>query len=139
MNDTTRRVTAALLAAGTLALSGAAWATNGYFTHGVGTESKGMAGSGVGSPENLGGIAAATNPALAVFSDEKWQVGFAIFSPMRSYKAEGGIDGQLGAFTLSNGKYDSDNEAFPIPPTSRRTGSCPETDPCRSCSTVAVE
>ena len=38
-----------LSAAGILALSGPALATNGYFTHGVGTESKGMAGSGVGS------------------------------------------------------------------------------------------
>ena len=85
MKPTTSKVTAALLATGLFAFSSAAMATNGYFTHGVGTESKGMAGSGVGSSENLGGIAAATNPALAVFSDEKWQVGFAIFSPMRSY------------------------------------------------------
>ena len=97
-------------------LSGSAMATNGYFTHGVGTESKGMAGTGVGSPTNLGGIAAATNPALAVFSDEKWQVGFAIFSPSRSYTASDSLaQGQGGAFTLSSGEYDSENEAFPIP------------------------
>ena len=115
MKSTTRKVTAALLATGLFAISGAAMATNGYFTHGVGTESKGMAGSGVGSTENLGGIAAATNPALAVFSDEKWQVGFAIFSPSRSYETRGGVGGQLGAFTLQNGEFDSDNEAFPIP------------------------
>jgi long-chain fatty acid transport protein len=115
MKSTTSKVTAALLATGLFAFSSAAMATNGYFTHGVGTESKGMAGSGVGSSENLGGIAAATNPALAVFSDEKWQVGFAIFSPMRSYETRGGVGGQGGAFTLGNGEYDSNNEAFPIP------------------------
>jgi long-chain fatty acid transport protein len=115
MKPTTSKVTAALLATGLFAFSSAAMATNGYFTHGVGTESKGMAGTGVGTSENLGGIAAATNPALAVFSDEKWQVGFAIFSPMRSYSTNGGIDGTLGAFSLSNGSYDSSNEAFPIP------------------------
>jgi len=115
MKPTTSKVTAALLATGLFAFSSAAMATNGYFTHGVGTESKGMAGSGVGSSENLGGIAAATNPALAVFADEKWQVGLAIFSPMRSYSTRGGVDGQGGAFTLSNGDYDSNNEAFPIP------------------------
>ena len=116
MKPTTRKVTAALLATGLFAFSGAAMATNGYFTHGVGTESKGMAGSGVASPENLGGIAAATNPALAVFSDEKWQLGFAVFSPMRSYTASDSvIQGQGGALTLEAGKFDSSNEAFPIP------------------------
>jgi long-chain fatty acid transport protein len=116
MKPTTRKVTAALLATGLFALSSAAMATNGYFTHGVGTESKAMAGTGVGSSENFGGIAAATNPALAVFSDEKWQVGFAVFSPMRSYKASDSvIGGQGGAFTLEAGEFDSKNEAFPIP------------------------
>ena len=87
MKGKMKKVAAALAATGLFALSTTAMATNGYFTHGVGTESKGMGGAGVGSPENLGGIAAATNPALAVFSDEKWQIGFAVFSPMRSYEA----------------------------------------------------
>ena len=110
-----RTVTAALMATGLFAFSSAAMATNGYFTHGVGTESKAMGGSGVGSSENLGAIGVATNPALAVFSDEKWQVGLSIFSPMRSYTTSGGLAGQQGTFSLSNGEYDSANEAFPIP------------------------
>ncbi len=110
------KAAAALLATGLFAFSSTAMATNGYFTHGVGTESKGMAGSGVGSNANMGGIAAATNPALAVFADEKWQVGLSIFSPMRSYTASASFaNGQGGAFTLSPGSYDSENEAFPIP------------------------
>ena len=116
MKRNTRKFTAALLATGLFACSSAALATNGYFTHGVGTESKGMAGSGVASPENLGGIAAATNPALAVFSDERWQFGIAVFSPMRSYTASDSLaNGFGGAFTLEAGKFDSSNEAFPIP------------------------
>jgi long-chain fatty acid transport protein len=110
-----------LVAAGLYAFSAAALATNGYFTHGVGTESKAMAGAGVASVENLGGVASATNPALAVFSDDNWQVGLSIFSPRRSYTADAGLQGQCieafqqCAFSLSAGTYDSKNEAFPIP------------------------
>ena len=116
MRVTARKATAALLATGLFALSSAAMATNGYFTHGVGTESKGMAGSGVASPTDMGGISVATNPALGVFADEKWQVGLAVFSPMRSYEASSSfVNGDFGAFTLSQGKHDSKNEAFPIP------------------------
>lgn len=110
-----RTVTAALMATGLFAFSSAAMATNGYFTHGVGADSKAMGGSGVGSSENMGAIVAATNPALTVFSDENWQLGLSVFSPMRSYKVDGGVQGQFGAFSLSTGEYDSDNEAFPIP------------------------
>ena len=116
MSTTGTKVTAALLATGLFAFSSAAMATNGYFTHGVGTESKAMAGTGVGSSENMGAISAATNPALTVFSDDKWQVGLSIFSPMRSYTASSSLaNGQGGAFTLGAGSYDSKNEAFPIP------------------------
>ena len=116
MKVTARTATAALLATGLFAFSSAAMATNGYFTHGVGTESKAMGGSGVGSSENMGGISVATNPALGVFADEKWQVGLSIFSPMRSYTASDSFaEGTQGAFTLSQGEYDSENEAFPIP------------------------
>jgi long-chain fatty acid transport protein len=116
MSNTARRTAAALLATGFFAFSGAAMATNGYFTHGVGTESKGMGGAGVASPVGNGPIAVATNPALGVFADDKWQVGMAIFSPMRSYTARDSLSGGFGgAFALSAGEYDSDNEVFPIP------------------------
>ena len=116
MKVTARKVSAALLATGLFAFSSAALATNGYFTHGVGTESKGMAGSGVASPDNMGGISVATNPALSVFADDKWQVGLALFSPMRSYSASTSLaQGNFGAFTLSSGEHDSKNEMFPVP------------------------
>jgi len=111
-----RTVASWAVAAILLGVSGTALATNGYFTHGVGTESKGMAGAGVGSSATDGGISVATNPALGVFADNKWQVGLAIFSPMRSYTAsDSPSQGFGGAFTLSSGSYDSKNEAFPIP------------------------
>ena len=115
MTSLKRTAVASLVATGLFALSAPSMATNGYFTHGVGTDSKAMAGTGIGSSENTGAISVASNPALGVFSDEKWQVGISLFSPMRSYKTTGGIGGTMGAFTLSNGEYDSDNEAFPIP------------------------
>ena len=115
MTTMKRIATASVLASGLMALAAPATATNGYFTHGVGTDSKAMAGTGVGSSENTGAIGVASNPALGVFSDEKWQVGLSVFSPMRSYTTSGGVGGLGGALTLSNGEYDSDNEAFPIP------------------------
>ena len=116
MSTTVRKATAAVVATGLFACSGATMATNGYFTHGIGTESKGMGGSGVASPDRNGAISVATNPALGLLSDTKWQVGLAIFSPMRSYTARDSLSGGFGgAFALSAGKYHSDNEFFPIP------------------------
>jgi long-chain fatty acid transport protein len=108
---------AALVAAwGFLAVSGTAMATNGYFTHGVGTESKGMAGTGIGSDGTNGPIVGASNPALAVFADDSWEIGLAAFSPMRSYKAGDSLAmGSGGAFTIGPGKFDSSSEWFPIP------------------------
>jgi long-chain fatty acid transport protein len=111
------RSAAVLLSAFALfALSGAAMATNGYFTHGVGTESKGMAGTGAGSDGVSGPIIVATNPALGVFAEDSWEVGLSAFSPMRSYKASPSfVNGSFGAFTIGEGKFDSSSEWFPIP------------------------
>ena len=120
------RDTVAWLLAGVLfVFSGAAMATNGYFTHGVGTQSKGMAGTGIGSNADMGAIMTASNPALGVFTGDSWEVGLAIFSPRRSYEAGpsqlngalidlgGGVF--LPSFTINQGKIDSSSEFFPIP------------------------
>ena len=132
MSVTARKATAALLATGLFAFSAAAMATNGYFTHGVGTASKGMAGTGVGSNADMGAIMSATNPALGVFVDDRWEAGLSIFSPMRSYEASasqlnggfidlGGCDpisnpgACLPSHTINTGKIDSSSEFFPIP------------------------
>ena len=60
-----RSAAAWLFAAVALVASGAAMATNGYFTHGVGTQSKGMAGTGVGSNADMGAIMSASNPMVS--------------------------------------------------------------------------
>ncbi len=109
------------------AISSPAFATNGYFTHGVGTDSKGMAGTGIGSSADMGAIMAASNPALAVFTGNQWEVGLSIFSPLRSYTASSSqlngslipIDPANGVFlpslTITPGEVDSSSEFFPIP------------------------
>jgi long-chain fatty acid transport protein len=144
MNVTTRRATASLLAVGLFAISSAALATNGYFTHGVGTQSKGMAGTGIGSNANMGAVMSVSNPALGVFAGDRWEAGISVFSPRRSYEAFetsqpfpgapidlGPLNPGLGtcnpadpdfnpaacmpSHTIDTGKIDSGSEYFPIP------------------------
>lgn len=116
MRTVTKIATAVLSALGTLALSFPAHATNGYFTHGVGAESKGMAGTGIGSDSGLGPVIVASNPALAVFADDGWEAGLSFFSPRRSYVAtQSQVNGQFGAFSIGAGEFDSSSEWFPIP------------------------
>ena len=129
MNNKTVRGLVAVTAMGMFAFSGSALATNGYFTHGVGAQSKGMAGTGVGSSADMGAIMTASNPALGVFVDDNWEAGLSIFSPRRSFVAgtsqlNGGIidiDGNgidpndLPSHTIRAGEYDSSSEFFPIP------------------------
>jgi long-chain fatty acid transport protein len=116
-----------------LVFSGSALATNGYFTHGVGTQSKGMAGTGVGSNADMGAVMSVSNPALGVFTGDNWEAGLAVFSPRRSYAAgptnqpfpgapidlngDGILDPSvdLPSHTLNEGKIDSSSEYFPIP------------------------
>lgn len=92
------------------ALPGAAHATNGYFSHGVGSKSSGMAGAGVALPSDA--LAAATNPAGMVKVGDRMDLGLALFSPIREYTVNSGS----GAFPpLVGPTVDSDNELFPIP------------------------
>ena len=135
MNSKTLRGLVAVTAMGMFAFSGSALATNGYFTHGVGTQSKGMAGTGVGSSSKMGAIMTASNPALGVFVDDRWEAGLSVFSPRRSYEAgptnqpfpgafidlggcdpiNGITDPCLPSHTINPGKTDSGSEYFPIP------------------------
>jgi len=104
----------AVVAAVGLSLPIAAVATNGYFAHGYGTKTKGMAGAGVALPQDA--MAAATNPAGMVFVGDRLDVGAAVFSPIREYTTTGvGGPQPPPAFNLINGNFDSDNEAFVIP------------------------
>ena len=133
MKTKMRNAAAWLFAASLFVLSGSALATNGYFTHGVGTQSKGMAGTGVGSNADMGAIMSASNPALGAFVSDQWEIGLSVFSPRRSYVAgesqlNGGFvpgipgcDPQtnpqscLPSHTITPGEIDSSSEYFPIP------------------------
>lgn len=118
---------AVAVAFGAAVMSGQALATNGYFTHGLGTKNQGMAGAGTASPQEA--MATALNPASAVIVGDRTEAGIAIFSPNRSYNvsqsqlqmgAQMG-DAQamgaygMGAFTLDAGNVDSGSNFFPIP------------------------
>ena len=99
-----RNAAATLLATAMFVSSGSALATNGYFTHGVGAASKGMAGTGVGSNADMGTIIGASNPALTVFSGERWEAGISIFSPRRSFTTTAsGNNGGGGTFSIGAG------------------------------------
>ena len=118
---------ACLTAAVLLASSGSALATNGYFTHGVGAQSKGMGGTGIASNADMGTIMTASNPALGVFMSDSWEAGLSIFSPRRSYEASAQSSGGfpievapgsgifLPTHSIAPGKIDSSSEFFPIP------------------------
>ena len=102
--------------------AGGASATNGYFTHGAGTKSKGQAGAGSANPEEL--MILATNPAGITALPESIDAGLSIFSPMRDYhtsesQANGGCFPPGGpancAFTIGPNNLSSDNEFFAIP------------------------
>ena len=127
MRSRVRGVAVGFAATALFVSSGAAFATNGYFTHGVGTQSKGMAGTGIGSNADMGTIMTASNPALGVFMSDSWEAGLAFFSPMRSYEASAQSSGGfpievapgsgifLPTHSIAPGKIDSSSEFFPIP------------------------
>jgi len=67
-----------------------ALATNGYFAHGYGMKSKGMAGVGVALPQDA--IAASANPAGMALIGNRLDFGLDLFSPQR--EAERDVDGR---------------------------------------------
>jgi long-chain fatty acid transport protein len=84
-----------------------AQATNGYFAHGFGTTSKGLAGAGVAYSQDT--LAAATNPAGMVTVGDRIDLGAALFSPRREYS----VSGDPGPF--QTGTVESDSNYFVIP------------------------
>jgi len=98
----------------TLLLTTPLWATNGYFTHGIGTKNKGMAGAGLAMPEDA--ISVANNPAAALANAGKYDLGIAVFSPLRHYESGDSMaNGYGGAFTIGPNNIDSDKNYFFIP------------------------
>ncbi len=101
-----------------LCAAGSAYATNGYFTHGIGTKNKAMAGSGIALPEDA--IDVVNNPAVAPFVGDQLIVGAALFSPIRKYQTTDSLaNGQCGpqgcAFTIGPNNIKSDSNYFVIP------------------------
>jgi long-chain fatty acid transport protein len=113
------RILPAIVASAALSVAGVANATNGYFTHGVGTKSQALAGSGSADPEEV--LVIATNPAGLAFVGERLELGVSAFSPVRSYDTTpSGLPDEAyaqGAFTIGpDGNHiTSKNELFFIP------------------------
>lgn len=98
----------------TLLLTTPLWATNGYFTHGIGSKNKAMAGSGLAMPEDA--ISLANNPAAILSNGDKIDVGLAVFSPLRNYKSSDSLaNGNGGAFTIGPNNIKSSKNYFYIP------------------------
>ncbi len=68
-------------------LAGSAYATNGYFSHGYGMKSKGMAGVSTTNTEDA--FFGANNPAAAAFVGNRIDLGLDLFSPIREATATG--------------------------------------------------
>ena len=83
----------------------AAFATNGAWLIGFGAKSRSMGGTGVA--ENMGGMAAAFNPATMVDSGSRFDIGADIFIPPRTIKHE--------SQTLGFTEEDSNHDIFLIP------------------------
>src|SRR5690606_19130345 len=77
-------------------------ATNGYFSHGYGIKSKGIAGIGIALPQDA--MAAAANPAGMAWVGNRMDVGLDVFMPARE-TAIGGNGAGL------NGTYDGDGRS----------------------------
>ena len=109
-----------------------AFATDGYFSNGFGTKSKGFAGAGVSYIK--GPFAGALNPAGIAFLEKKWsfEVSLGVFNPDRKYTVTGAPttpdkwgyflpdgsfvnDPRAMAFGLTPGTYTSDKPTFFIP------------------------
>jgi len=104
---------AALLAAGA-AFSPLALATNGYFAHGYGIKSLGMAGVGFALPQDA--LAAASNPAGTALVGDRLDLGVTWFKPQRSVEISGNDLSRIGFAGSADGQYHgNDTEAFLIP------------------------
>lgn len=105
-----RNLAPAILLLG-LCSPGLAFATNGYFTHGYGVKSQGIAGIGIALPQD--GLAAATNPAGTAWIGDRADIGVTWFRPNRGAEIKGN---DLGPYGSLDGHYDGNGtRAFLIP------------------------
>lgn len=107
-----------VLALASLSLCAPAFALNGFFAHGYGTQSKAMAGASVALA--LDSLAPATNPAAIVWLGARTDVGLSLFNPVRGHSASGEPSGACASqtqctFGLGPQNLDSGLELFPVP------------------------
>ena len=100
------KLTSALAIVGLASISGAALATNGYFSHGYGMKAKGMAGAATAVAGDTSG--GANNPALMVWAGDRLDIGVDLFSPPREISRTGSVNGLVGSSK-------SDSDYFLIP------------------------
>ncbi|MCR4379214.1 MAG: outer membrane protein transport protein [Rhodospirillales bacterium] len=93
----------------TIMAAGTANATNGYFSNGYGTASKGMAGVSVALPQDT--QAAANNPAGMKSLGNRFDAGLSLFSPRRSYSTSGAA----GTNFMNDNDQESSQEYFLVP------------------------
>lgn len=82
-------------------------ATNGYFSHGYGAKSQGIAGIGIAFPQD--GLAAATNPAGTALVGSRLDAGLTLFAPSR------GADIVGNGFAADASYSGNDTATFLIP------------------------
>ena len=101
------KLASALAVVGLVTVSGTAFATNGYFSHGYGMKAKGMGGAATAmASDTMGG---ANNPASMVWVGDRLDLGIDWFSPIRTAKREGSGGG------FNNFNQDSDSNNFFVP------------------------
>lgn len=89
-------------------------ATDGYFSNGVGTRSKAMAGAGVSFLTNP--FSAANNPAGVGFLENfRIEVSVGLFNPNRQYTVTGEPTPSPFTFGLTSGTVESDTRYFIVP------------------------
>jgi len=85
-------------------------ATNGYFSHGYGIKSQGIAGIGIALPQDT--LAAASNPAGMLLVGDRLDLGVTLFRPDR----EATLSNTAGGSGILDGTFDgNDRENFFIP------------------------
>lgn len=124
-----RTLAAAVALACTTIAAPMAQATNGYFSHGYGTKSKGMAGAGTALPQDA--MISATNVAGVVWVGRRMDVGASLFGPKREYTQKSSTNGfppeaiqagmappwpvPVGSNPDFTGTVDSERDLFLIP------------------------
>ncbi|MFH2047822.1 MAG: outer membrane protein transport protein [bacterium] len=110
---TTLFISLAVLLIASLPMVSPVNATNGYFSHGYGVQSKSMGGVAVALPRDA--FVAASNPAAMLELGRRYDIGISLFNPNRNFTVTGNPSMQAGTFPLTPGNVESDSKLFFIP------------------------